>query len=86
MKRVVVSAPGKVILMGEHAVVYGKPALIGAINKRLTVSVASHKTREIVAPEGKAYIQHILKNVFAHFHVVDMPVKIEVSSDIPHSP
>lgn len=36
---ITVSAPGKIHLMGEHAVVYGKPALLSAINLRLKVSV-----------------------------------------------
>jgi mevalonate kinase len=37
--KVTVSAPGKVTLLGEHAVVYGKPALVSAIDRRLYVTV-----------------------------------------------
>ncbi|MDP1722410.1 MAG: mevalonate kinase [Candidatus Gottesmanbacteria bacterium] len=32
-----VTAPGKLLLMGEHAVVYGYPSLVTAIDERLTV-------------------------------------------------
>ena len=35
----VASAPGKVYLFGEHAVVYGEPAIPCAINRRVTVDV-----------------------------------------------
>ena len=54
-----VSVPGKVHLMGEHAVVYGKPALLAAIDKRLTVTIEKHDTLQKY-PE---YIDHILSLV-----------------------
>jgi mevalonate kinase len=37
------SAPGKVHLIGEHSVVYGKPAILAAIGKRCNVEVRKRK-------------------------------------------
>ena len=34
------SAPGKCILFGEHAVVYGQPAVAVAIEQRITVEIS----------------------------------------------
>lgn len=39
MKQIRVSAPGKLNLLGEHAVVYGKPAIIVSVARRCTVTL-----------------------------------------------
>lgn len=46
-KQIIVSAPGKIHFLGEHVVVYGKPALLAAIDKRCTVSISQRKDKLI---------------------------------------
>ena len=41
-KKIKVSAPGKIHLSGEHSVVYGEPALIASVEKR--IYIIGHKT------------------------------------------
>ena len=41
------SAPGKVILFGEHFVVYGIKSILCSINKRVTVTAEKTKERKI---------------------------------------
>jgi len=45
--KVVASAPGKVTLFGEHAVVYGHPALVVAIDRRV-YAVAEPRSDDVV--------------------------------------
>jgi mevalonate kinase len=45
--QVTASAPGKAILFGEHAVVYGKPAIAMALNKRAQVKVSGRAGNKI---------------------------------------
>ncbi len=42
------SAPGKIILFGEHFVVHGVKAVLGAINKRVTVISKKNETQSIL--------------------------------------
>lgn len=45
--QVTASAPGKAILFGEHAVVYGKPAIAVAIDKRARVKISKRADSQI---------------------------------------
>ena len=44
MSQISVSAPGKCILFGEHAVVYGQPAVAVALDQRITVRIQPSQT------------------------------------------
>ena len=64
MKSIRYSAPGKVILSGEHAVVYGKPALICAIDKRLIMTFTpAGKTeyKDAIVPLLEKAVKEFLK-------------------------
>ncbi len=39
MNKITVSAPGKLMLLGEHAVVYGRPCIVTAVNQRMKAIV-----------------------------------------------
>ena len=76
-------APGKCILFGEHAVVYGQPAVAVAIDSGVRVSVEQSKewTLEGVPfePSRHPHISHILSTVFEYG---GPPLKMEVESGL----
>ncbi len=39
MEKVTISAPGKLMLLGEHAVVYGRPCIVTAVGQRMFVTL-----------------------------------------------
>jgi len=53
LEKVEISAPGKLMLFGEHAVVYGSPCIVTAVDQRIRVSVIadSGQSLEIEAPD-----------------------------------
>lgn len=53
MEKAEVSAPGKLMLFGEHAVVYGSPCIVTAVDQRIRVSASadSRQSLEIEAPD-----------------------------------
>ena len=85
--KVTVSAPGKIHLMGEHAVVYGKPALLTAINRRVRVTleeVAQETTIHVADPAAIEFIQYALETVKREYRLDSLPFfSITVESDFP---
>lgn len=72
------SAPGKIHLLGEHAVVYGKPALLAAVDLRVYVTIAKgHSTPHPL----KKMIEPIIKK---GLNIKTMPLyNLTISSQIP---
>lgn len=81
--KIIVSAPGKIHLMGEHAVVYGKPALLAAINKRLYVEITEAKELEIETDDEKKLIEKAVEIVLARLKMSHISAHIKVTSSIP---
>lgn len=83
------SAPGKIILFGEHAVVYGRRALATAVSLRCKVQVEKCSDFIIESPFGKTgldfrvhpYISFAVKR-FCNFKDLK-GVRIKVESEIP---
>lgn len=86
---VTVSVPGKIHLMGEHAVVYGRPALLAAINKRMRVSVQTNTSKNsnpitVVSTEPSSYAVYAAEFVMDTLHIQSKEhIAITIDSDIP---
>ncbi len=67
-----VSAPGKLMLFGEHAVIYDKPCLVASVDHRISVSLEKRNDNNIIltAPELNIKNQTVSNLEKTHFKKV----------------
>lgn len=63
VKKIKVSAPGKLMLLGEHAVVYNRPSLVTAVDQRLTLKAESLEDNVFELNAKDAGIQNYSKSL-----------------------
>ncbi len=85
-----VSAPGKCILLGEHAVVYGHPALAVSIDMRLEINIKKLSSKsEYHMIEGKEIKRNHHPHIFDAINEIwgadSQKLAFEISSEIPTS-
>ena len=92
---VTASAPGKVIITGEHFVVHGAYAVAAAINRRARVtisvnengdsSISSRGLTSKVYSEDRSFSasKSVVRKIFSEYGKPESPVNISVQSDIP---
>jgi mevalonate kinase len=73
-----ISAPGKLMLMGEHAVVYGHPSLVTAVDERLHVSIEPADSIQFITPHTNdtRFLEAALVTAKKKFGIENLSVKI----------
>jgi mevalonate kinase len=85
MNKVIVKAPGKVMIMGEHAVVYGYPCIVTSIDKYLTVTacIIDSKQDQLSTPAvaDQSFIQAAIR-LFKQKYGIRKCVQLETESEL----
>ncbi len=61
--KVTVSAPGKLMLYGEHAVVYGRPCLVTAVDQRMSATIERLNGEQFILDAPAVKVKNYRKNL-----------------------
>ncbi|HVZ11567.1 MAG TPA: mevalonate kinase [Patescibacteria group bacterium] len=63
MNELTVSAPGKLMLFGEHAVVYGHPCIVTAVSERICLKVEKRQDKDLLINAEDVDVYNYKKNI-----------------------
>ena len=73
-----VSIPGKIHLIGEHSVLYGKSAILAPVNLYLSAKITKSKTKQILG------IIHYDDAIFKMQNLIEEKIKQRFKTEIPN--
>lgn len=78
---ITVSAPGKVHLLGEWSVVWGKPAILATVDLRVNITLSTSSVASSTQSEIKKIVEPIVKK---HLKIKTIPsYNLAISSQLP---
>ena len=69
MNKITVSAPGKLMLVGEHAVVYGYPCIVTSVNKKISVTAEKKDHQTLNLPGNSLFVKIAVSMFFQKFGI-----------------
>lgn len=73
--------PGKVILTGEHSVVFGQPAVLASLSRGVTATVQAGQLDQ--EQQDDRYLQHLIKIFQDSTKQKNLSFALQVNSDLP---